>query len=145
MWVPTFSISSFPRWPEICFGCSQALPSWQGWASLLPSFPHIPADFRKCKLFLQNGGFLCVMSLSSCVLEGKDPPVGFFQEQLGNLEKGIETKKIEYHCLKIQVLEKKWGYRWMWPCPSPTGSTGSFLLGDGCSGVGWHCTRHRSD
>lgn len=42
-----FSISSFPRWPKICFGCSQALPSWQGWASLLPSFPSHPSGLQK--------------------------------------------------------------------------------------------------
>lgn len=50
-------------------------------------------------------------TFSSCVLEGKNPPVGFFQEQPGNLEKDVETKKLEYHHLKMKVLEKKWGYR----------------------------------
>lgn len=42
-----FSISSFPRWPKIFFGCSQALPSWQGWASLLPFFPSHPSRLQK--------------------------------------------------------------------------------------------------
>lgn len=47
MWVPMFSISSFPRWLKIFFGCSQALPSWQGWASLLPFFPSHPSGLQK--------------------------------------------------------------------------------------------------
>lgn len=54
---------------------------------------------------------MIALTFSSCVLEGKDPSVGFFQEQPGNLEKGIKTKKIEYHCLKVEVLDMKWGYR----------------------------------
>lgn len=64
------------------------------------------------------------LTFSSCVLEGKDPPAGFFQEQPVNLEKDSKTKKSEYHCLNTQVLEKKWDFRCVWPSSSPTGSLG---------------------
>lgn len=66
------------------------------------------------------------LTFSSCVLEAKDPPVGFFQEQPGSLEKDIKTKKFEYHCLNMWVLEKMWDFRCVWPLSSPAGSLGLF-------------------
>lgn len=62
--------------------------------------PHVLTDLREHKLISENGGFVCLMHLdfSVCVLEGKDPLVGFFQKQPGNLEKDSKMKKFEFHC-----------------------------------------------
>lgn len=145
MWVPMFSISSFPRWPEIFFGCSQALPSWQGWASLLPFFPSHPSGLEKVQTLVAKW-WISVCDISHFIRLcpwRKGPSSRFLLGEPGNLEKGTETKKFDYHCLKMELLEMKRACRWVWPWPS-AGSIGLCLLSNGWFWVGWH-RRHRSD